>query len=243
MALQREGTGRRNYLPSMDAFKDALYIIQIGGNDFTYAYMKLKMNTEQIKGYLPGVVNAVTDAVKELYEEGVQTIWVMDIGPQGCSPFVLTNFAYLNSDLDANGCAIPYNEAVHFYNQLLMSQLAHMQDKLPGSKIVYIDTYDIQYSLIEQADRFGFNYTTRACCGVGGKHNFNYNVQCGTTQKVHGQYLAALACVDPSEYVNWDGVHLTDHANQVIARHILSGTHFHPFFPLVKLCPSHLNVI
>ena len=57
---------------------------------------------------------------------------------------------------------------------------------------------------------------------------------------VHGQFLSALSCVNPSEYINWDGVHLTDHANEVLARQILSGSYFRPFFPLFELCPPQL---
>eukprot|EP00250_Pteridium_aquilinum_P005538 c15613_g1_i2 orf=347-1504(+) len=241
VSMVLEKKGRRNYLPRMNAFRDGLYIIQIGGNDFSYAYMKLKMNTEQIKSYLPGVVNSISNAIKELYEEGAQTLWVMDVGPQGCMPFVLTKYPYMPTDLDEHGCARPYNEVVIFYNRLLKAQLALLQGQLPGSTIVYVDTYDIQYSLIQDAHRYGFEYTTRACCGVGGQHNYNYGVQCGSSNKVHGQQLTALSCVDPSRYVNWDGVHLTDHANRVLALQILSGSYFHPFFPLSELCPSHLN--
>lgn len=238
-----EKKGLRNYLPRMNAFKDGLYIIQIGGNDFSYAYMKLKMNAQQIKSYLPGVVNSITNAVKELYEEGAQTIWVMDVGPQGCIPFVLTKYPYMQADLDEHGCARPYNEAVLFYNGLLKAQLTLLQEQLPGSTVVYVDTYDIQYSLIQDAKRYGFEYTTRACCGVGGQHNYDYGVQCGSSNHVHGQFLTALSCVDPSLYVNWDGVHLTDHANQVLARQILSGSYFHPFFSLAEHCPSHLDTV
>jgi phospholipase/lecithinase/hemolysin len=89
----------------------------------------------------------------------------------------------------------------------------------------------------------GFKYTTRACCGVGGKHNYDYGVQCGTSSHVHGQYLTALSCVNPDSYINWDGVHLTDRANRLLARHILTGAYFHPFFPLSQLCPSSLNTV
>lgn len=241
VSVVHEKKGRRNYLPRMNAFKDGLYIIQIGGNDFSYAYMKLKMNAQQIKSYVPGVVNAITNAVKELYEEGAQTIWVMDVGPQGCMPFVLTKYPYTQADLDEHGCARPFNEAVIFYNRILKAQLSLLQEQLPGSTLVFVDTYDIQYSLIQDAKRYGFEFTTRACCGVGGQHNYDYNAQCGSSNHVHGQYLTALSCVDPSVYVNWDGVHLTDHANQVLARQILSGAYFHPFFPLTEHCPYHLD--
>ncbi|KAI5073448.1 hypothetical protein GOP47_0011461 [Adiantum capillus-veneris] len=243
VALALEQKGPQDYLPEMVAFVKGLHIIQIGGSDFSHAYMNLKMNTKQIHNFLPGIVNSIGTAVKDLYETGARTFWVMDVGPQGCLPFVLSKYPHTMADLDDTGCALPYNEVVVNYNQLLRSQLSILQDQFSDAAIVYVDTYSIIYTMIQNAPRFGFEYTTRACCGVGGNHNYDYGVQCGSSNHVHGQYLTALPCVDPTTYLNWDGVHLTDRANRLLARHILSGSFFHPFFPISELCPSHIHTI
>lgn len=243
VSLVLEQKGPQDYLPRMDVFMNGLYILQIGGNDFSYGYMNLKMNTEQIRSYLPGVVNSISNAVKELYEEGAKTIWVFDVGPQGCLPVVLSKYPHSARDLDEHGCAKPYNDVVSFYNRLLKKQLGLLQQQLEGASVVYVDTYDIQYTMIQNAKRFGFEYTMRACCGVGGRHNYDYRVQCGSSNHVHGQYLTALSCTNPSIYMNWDGVHLTDRANRLVARHILSGAYFHPPFPLAQVCPSYLSTV
>lgn len=235
--------GRRDYLPGMGAFTKGLYILQIGGNDFSYGYMNLKMSTDQIRSYLPQVVDSISNAVKELFEDGAQTFWVLDVGPQGCLPFVLSKYPYTVADLDAHGCAKPYNDAVVLYNRLLKRRLELLQKQLAGATIVFVDTYDIQYSMIQNARQYGFKYGTRACCGVGGQHNYDYGVQCGSSHVVHGQFLRALSCVEPASYINWDGVHLTDQANRILARHILSASYFHPAFPLARLCPSSLSTV
>ena len=60
--------GPQSYLPlSVESFVKGLHIIQIGASDFSHAYMNLKMNTEQIRGYLPGVANSISTAVKVIY--------------------------------------------------------------------------------------------------------------------------------------------------------------------------------
>jgi hypothetical protein len=57
--------GPQSYLPlSVESFVKGLHIIQIGASDFSHAYMNLKMNTDQIKSYLPGVASSIGNAVK-----------------------------------------------------------------------------------------------------------------------------------------------------------------------------------
>lgn len=54
-----------------------------------------------------------------------------------------------------------------------------------------------------------------ACCGVGGQYNFTIGDECGNG-RVH-------YCQNPSEYVNWDGYHLTEAAYQKMAHGLLKG--------------------
>lgn len=64
------------------------------------------------------------------------------------------------------------------------------------------------------------------CCGGGGPYNFNLNARCG--------HPGASACSDPSSYVNWDGIHLTEAAYRHIANGILQGPFAEPL-PIVRL--------
>ena len=54
------------------------------------------------------------------------------------------------------------------------------------------------------------------CCGAGGPYNFNPGMWCGVG--------SAVPCVNPGQYLNWDGVHLTDSAYGNIAKLFLDGT-------------------
>lgn len=48
----------------------------------------------------------------------------------------------------------------------------------------------------------------KACCGGGGPYNYNPQVMCGTK--------GATVCDDPSSYISWDGIHLTEAAHKAI---------------------------
>jgi hypothetical protein len=56
--------------------------------------------------------------------------------------------------------------------------------------------------------------THTACCGGGGPYNYNASAECGSNPLVR-------ACDDPSQYVSWDGVHLTEAAYRLIADAII----------------------
>ena len=66
------------------------------------------------------------------------------------------------------------------------------------------------------------------CCGGGGTYNYNSSAPCG--------YPQASACDDPSKYVSWDGVHLTEEAYKLISSGLLDGEFTIP--PLNTSCLS-----
>ncbi|EYU28066.1 hypothetical protein MIMGU_mgv1a009376mg [Erythranthe guttata] len=68
----------------------------------------------------------------------------------------------------------------------------------------------------------------RACCGAGGPYNVNLKVQCGGS--------GSHTCKDPSSYVSWDGVHLTEAAYRSIATSLLRGSFTVP--QLQSVCNS-----
>lgn len=61
-----------------------------------------------------------------------------------------------------------------------------------------------------------------ACCGIGGPYNFSFNRKCGS--------VGVESCKDPSKYVGWDGVHMTEAAYKLIADGILQGPYAIPPF-------------
>jgi GDSL-like Lipase/Acylhydrolase len=60
----------------------------------------------------------------------------------------------------------------------------------------------------------------RSCCGGGGPYNYNLTAACGLP--------GVSACSNPSKYINWDGIHLTEAAYRFIATGWLKGPYAHP---------------
>ena len=54
-----------------------------------------------------------------------------------------------------------------------------------------------------------------ACCGGGGPFNYNKSAECGTEK--------AKACSDPSRFICWDGMHLTEAAYRAMAIQLVHG--------------------
>lgn len=86
----------------------------------------------------------------------------------------------------------------------------------------------------------GFEQALQACCGHGGKYNYNIHVGCGAKIKVRGKEITVgKACNDPSVAINWDGVHYTEAANKWIFDQIVNGAYSDPPIPLEKACQNH----
>ena len=70
----------------------------------------------------------------------------------------------------------------------------------------------------------------KAACGYGGEYNFNEKVQCGEIGYL-GSKLVNLTKQDhfvAAKYLSFDGIHISNTANKVIARAFLDGTHITP---------------
>eukprot|EP00253_Pinus_taeda_P020216 PITA_20216 len=226
--------GAQSYLPSADAFEKGIYMIEIGGNDFSYAYKNLNLSPSQLtQNVLPNVTRSISAAVQELYNEGARTILVKNVGPQGCQPFWLS---LAPNDFDKNNCSISFNGAVQSYNNLLRQGLSNLRTQLNGSNIVYVNNYDMVFELMANPSTYGFKETIRACCGVGGNYNYDANIWCGSTGTINGTTVEAKACANPASYIIWDGVHWTEHANRQLTQAILGGKYFEPAFSIASQC-------
>ena len=68
----------------------------------------------------------------------------------------------------------------------------------------------------------------QACCGEGGKYNFDPLKPCGLGKTV--------SCTNPGQYFNWDGIHLTDAAYRTITNLFVDGDFTSPL--LQTLCST-----
>ncbi|KAL8087621.1 hypothetical protein AgCh_037682 [Apium graveolens] len=84
--------------------------------------------------------------------------------------------------------------------------------------------------LLTNAPFIGFDTksTLKACCGTGGRYNFNFRVQCGIS--------SVPVCPDPDKYISWDGTHLTQKANRLVATWLVAD-----FLPKID-CNMYWNL-
>nr|DAD30772.1 TPA_asm: hypothetical protein HUJ06_009623 [Nelumbo nucifera] len=223
-------------LPKAEDFSRALYALDIGQNDLTAGYF-LNMSTDQVRAYIPDVLGQFSTIIKYIYDQGGRSFWIHNTGPVGCLPYILDRLLVRAPEVDKAGCATPYNEVAQYFNIKLKETVVQLRNQLPLAAITYVDVYSVKYSLISQATKHGFKHSLSACCGHGGKYNYNRNVGCGGKVSMHGkQILLGRSCNDPSVWINWDGVHYTEAANKWVFQQIVDGSFSDPPIPLKFAC-------
>ncbi|KAK7306567.1 hypothetical protein VNO77_44516 [Canavalia gladiata] len=201
---------------------NSLFLVgEIGGNDFNCPFLQGRSITE-IKTYVPYVINAIASAINELIDLGARTLIVPGNLPLGCSAVYLTSYETLDmNQYDAYGCLKWLNEFAEYYNQELQSEIDRLRGFHPHANIIYADYYNVALPLYQYPTKFGFT-GLKICCGMGGPYNYNASTECG--------HPDVIACDDPSQYIGWDGVHLTETAYRLIAEGLINGPYSLPQF-------------
>ncbi|KAK6149437.1 hypothetical protein DH2020_016962 [Rehmannia glutinosa] len=119
---------------------------------------------------------------------------------------------------DENQCLNQFNEFAQYHNEQLQQAIFKLQQEKPNAIVVYGDYYNAYQFLLKFATHHGLE-TQRACCGTGGKYNFDLKRMCGEDGDVP-------VCAEPNRYVSWDGVHLTQRGYKIMAAWLL-----HDIFP------------
>lgn len=209
-------------IPANLYFGGGLYVVSTGENDYRAGIVNLGLTAEQIKSQMvPRVIEAINSTLNGLLGEGARKFLVVGIAADGCISRLLTLLSSGPEDLDELGCVEAVNNYVRYHNALLQETVNELRREYPEAEIAYGDYYGINVELLRNAHVYGFNETKRACCGVGGPFNFNSNVQCGETGNVEGENVTARACEDPYLFINWDGIHLTEHFYEEVAKAFL----------------------
>ncbi|XP_073156806.1 GDSL esterase/lipase At1g28590-like [Henckelia pumila] len=199
--------------------KSLILLGEIGGNDYNHA-LALGMKLEVVQSLVPAVVEYVGSTLEELIKLGAETILVPGNFPIGCFPVCLTMFK--SDDDETNyydpktGCINWLNEFSRYHNRLLEKELSRIRELHPHISIIYADYYNAALQLFISPNEFGFGKgVLSACCGGGGVYNYNSSSLCG--------FPSATCCEDPSLYVSWDGLHLTEAAYRFLAQALLQG--------------------
>ncbi|KAL7589880.1 hypothetical protein Lser_V15G41094 [Lactuca serriola] len=217
--LYREGSDSKDGFPRPEDYKRALYIFDIGQNDLHAGITSMK--EEQVKTYIPTIINEFVSVVEKLYQQGARTFWIHNTGPIGCLPFFVKNYPPTPENTDQIGCVRSYNNVAQEFNKNLKDKVSQLQKQLQDTSFVYVDMYSVKYSLISQANKHGFTDPLGQCIGQDGDFS--------------------RGCANPLEYISWDGVHYTEAGNKWIANRLQDGSFSAPKLPLMKACEAFLG--
>ncbi|KAG7649648.1 GDSL lipase/esterase [Arabidopsis thaliana x Arabidopsis arenosa] len=227
--LSKTGRKYEKYLPPIDYYSKGLYMIDIGQNDIAGAFYSKTL--DQVLASIPSILETFEAGLKRLYEEGGRNIWIHNTGPLGCLAQNIAKFGTDSTKLDEFGCVSSHNQAAKLFNLQLHAMSNKFQAQYPDANVTYVDIFSIKSNLIANYSRFGFEKPLMACCGVGGAPlNYDSRITCGQTKVLDGISVTAKACNDSSEYINWDGIHYTEAANEFVSSQILTGKYSDPPF-------------
>ncbi|TVU22884.1 hypothetical protein EJB05_32605 [Eragrostis curvula] len=122
------------------------------------------------------------------------------------------------------GCLKDLNSMSRDHNLQLRRALAQLNGRYPGARIIYADFYTpiIDFSLTPPALRIQRDGRRLEMLLRRRRREVQFQFHRSMRN------ASASACSDPSKYVNWDGIHLTEAANRHIADGWLNGTYAHP---------------
>ncbi|KAJ4794657.1 GDSL esterase/lipase [Rhynchospora pubera] len=214
----------KSYEECQEYVSTSLFILgEFGVND--YSFMKFGGKTlEQVYGYVPMVIEKISAAAESLIKQGAKTVVIPGILPDGCIPANLVqNTSRPKDDYEPEtGCLKDLNDLSRHHNSELLKAVKQLQQKNSHVRLIYADYYHAIMNIIRTPHHFGFIDTPlRACCGnASNQYNVNQTEACAMP--------GVGSCENPLEYVNWDGVHLTEAAYHHIAQGWLRGPYAVP---------------
>ncbi|KAK1276817.1 GDSL esterase/lipase [Acorus gramineus] len=206
-----------------DYLSRSLFVLgEIGGNDYTISLFGGRSIYEVQTDVVPKVIETISSTAKLLIEQGVMELVIPGLIPLGCSASFLTRFRSNNEkDYDPqNGCLKRYNDLSEYHEVSLQHAVKQLRLVYPQVKIVYANWYGASIRFYNSPHQFGFINSLDACCGGPGPYNYNLAIQCG--------FPGSTVCENPSQYVDWDGFHLTEAAYRKMAVDLLHGPYSTP---------------
>ncbi|MED6156794.1 hypothetical protein PIB30_017788 [Stylosanthes scabra] len=185
-----------------DIVKNSLFVISSGTNDMLFnAYLSpmRMMQFGSVSLYHDFLLQNLVVFIQKLYQVGARKIVVVGLPPIGCLPVQVTiNSVLPNPYWLQRMCKAERNMECQKYNAKLQFHIDSLQTKLSETKLAYFDIYSPMWDMISNPNKYGFEQTLKGCCGTG-------LIEMGPICN-----LLDPTCVDPSKYLFWDAVHLTE---------------------------------
>ncbi|KAM6542142.1 hypothetical protein CsatB_006589 [Cannabis sativa] len=231
--------------------KDYLFVVGSGSNDYSFNYFLTGLNHKiTLQDFTTNLTISLSHHLKKLYRLGGRKFVLMSINPIGCSPMVRTMVQHStptqnrnrNQNQNQNRCIQGLNIAAQLFNNHLKSLVDTMKPQMPGSALLYVNSYKIIRDIIRnpfQKERrshgvnpaysFGsldnlrdhlpaigsFKEASKPCCKVATLSEGGNGVLCKREGSV---------CGNRSNHVFFDGLHPTEAVNIQIANKAFAST-------------------
>ncbi|KAL8130721.1 hypothetical protein V2J09_019876 [Rumex salicifolius] len=195
------GSEKANYI-----IREGLYLVSIGTNDFLVNYDILPTRKAQytLDEYADFLLDIAEKFIRDIYGVGARKVLYTGLGPIGCVPLERT----INL-LGDHACRDEYNTVAKTFNLKLHKLLFRLNAQLPGITLVLSNPFQLVQQLVKHPDRYGFEDTSKACCGTG---SFELSFLCNKD--------TPFTCADADKYIFWDSFHPTDKANRIISEYV-----------------------
>ncbi|CAA0833322.1 GDSL esterase/lipase [Striga hermonthica] len=183
----------------------------IEANDVGYSLIQGK-SIREVRTYVPYITEAQIRATRELINMGARHIVIPGNAIIGCFPYILTAMRSNHPDAyDNMGCLKSVNDLIAYKNDNLQAAMRNLSKEFPEVSIMYGPMDEGMRQVITETLAGPFRNTTlQACCGIGGKYNYNSRRFCGSR--------GVPVCSNPNNYIFWDGLHMTQEASLRIVR-------------------------
>ncbi|KZV33066.1 zinc finger protein [Dorcoceras hygrometricum] len=188
---------------SKEILPQSLFLVGSGGNDYSLNYfMGLANSNTSIEAFTANLITTLSNHLTRLYNLGARKFVLMAINPNGCSPMAKARVP------TRQGCIQTLNRAAHMFNAKLRKSVDDMKPQMPGSNLVFINSYKVIMDIIRHPISEGFVDAKNACCEISKISEGGNGVLCKREGSI---------CENRGEYVYFDGLHPTEAVNVVIA--------------------------
>ncbi|KAL3635760.1 hypothetical protein CASFOL_020307 [Castilleja foliolosa] len=197
---------------------NSIFYISIGSNDYIHYYLRNISNVQSL--YLPWHFNkflaqGVKQEIQNLYYANVRKVVVMGLAPLGCAPYYLWMY-----HSEKGRCVDMINEMILEFNYAMRFMVEELNRELIDANVIFCDAYEGSMDIIKNHNRYEFNVTTDACCGLG---MYNGGIMCISSD---------MACSNASTHIWWDQFHPTEAVNKILADNVWSGLHTSMCYPM-----------
>ncbi|KAJ0972932.1 hypothetical protein J5N97_020891 [Dioscorea zingiberensis] len=214
---------RGNSTKLADYLSKCIFFSGMGSNDYLNNYFMPNLYSSSYdystKTFAAILLEEYTRQLTNLYDLGARKVAIIGVGQIGCIPYELARY---NTDESENRthCNEKINKAIAIFNKGLAKMVDRFNAQLPGSKFIYVNTFESSKDLVKNAASYGFEVIDKGCCGVGRN---NGQITCLPLQQ---------PCDNRTKYLFWDAFHPTEAANIIYAKKAYYSTSHTDAYPM-----------